>query len=112
MNRKEIFDIMNHVYPTYWPSQKTGECTNPYVVLKYKNQSSSLGNKKAGWQYVDVMIYIPTFSILPMDNMTEDITNLLKGKLEFTGNITPDYIDIDVKAIMRSMEFRIPKVIQ
>lgn len=112
MERKEIFDIANALYPTYWISQPIGECADSYIVLKYKSQSPSIENSKAGWQYVDVMLYVPKSSILPLDKMADDIITAFKDRLEFTGNITPDFIDVDSKAIMRSIEFRIPKIIK
>lgn len=112
MTRKELFDAMNLSYPAHWISQPEGECVSPYVVIKYKNQSLSLGNSKAGWQYVDIMMYIPMASIVPLDTMALNVVDRVRSMMEYTGNITPDFVDADVKAIMRSIEFRIPKVIK
>lgn len=112
MDRKGIYDLINALYPTHFISQERGECISPYVVIKYKPQVLSLGNNKAGWQYIDLMVYVPLESILPLDEMIEVLRSNIGDILEFTGNITPDFIDVDVKAIMRSMEYRIPKVIK
>jgi len=109
MDRKQLFDIVNALYPAHWISQEAGECLAPYVVIKYKPQIPSIGNKLAGWQYVDFMAYVPMASILPLDDMIDEIKTELSKHMEMTGAITPDYVDVDVKAIMRSIEFRIPK---
>lgn len=112
MTRKYIYDLFNALYPTYWPGQKEGRCESPYIVLKYKDQKASNLNSKAGWQYVDCMVYVPKASIDPLDTMIDLIIESIKNTLEFTGHITPDYIDVDVEGIMRSIEFRMPKVLK
>ena len=112
MTRKELYDFVNALYPVYWPSQKSGECKTPYIVMKYKDQKLSVSNSKAGWQYIDFMVYVPVNSILPLDEIIDNLIIVIGNVLEFTGNITPDFIDTDIKAIMRSIEFRVPKIIK
>jgi len=111
MTRKEVYDILNAMHPTYWLAQPQGECKKPYFVIKYKNKTLSIGNGKAGWLYIDVMVYVPMASISPMDGIINEVKSALSGKLEPTGNETPDYLDTDVKAYMRSVEFRAPQEI-
>lgn len=107
--RKNIFDLLKSLYPVYSIGQHTGQCISPYVVLKFNGQSSSINNKNAGWQVFEVMCYCPKSSIVPLDGMIEEVKNALKSEFEYTGNITPDYLDEDKLAFMRSIQFRIPK---
>lgn len=38
MTRKEIFDLIDPLYPCYAIGEHKGECTKPYVILKFENQ--------------------------------------------------------------------------
>ncbi|MBE6067765.1 MAG: hypothetical protein E7211_08745 [Clostridium lundense] len=110
--RKKIFDLLKPLYPTYSIGQHTGQCTSPYVVIKLGGQSASINNSIAGWQVFEVMCYCPKSSIVPLDDMIEKVKNALKHDFEYTGNITPDYLDEDKLAFMRSIKFRIPKEVR
>jgi len=112
MTRKEIFDLVNTVCPAHWVGQHQGECKKPYAVIKYKNQSTSLNSAVAGWQYIDIMVYVPCTSTATIDSKMDEVRSALVGAgVEPTGNRTPDYIDQEKKALMRSEEYRMPKVI-
>lgn len=110
--RKKIFYILKGLYPVYFIGQHTGQCTSPYLVLKFGNQSTSINNNIAGWQVFEAMCYCPKSSIVPLDDMIEKVKNALKNDFEYTGNITPDYLDEDKLAFMRSIQFRIPKEVR
>lgn len=109
MDRKTIYDRLIPLYPTYWIGQNQSECTKTYLVIKYKDQSASVKNSQCGWQLLEVMIYVPISSPANMEKALNDVKGALKDIIEPTGNITPDFLDTDVKAIMRSIEFRYPK---
>lgn len=107
--RKKIFDILNVVYSTYAIGQHQGQCTNPYLVLKFSEQLTSVNNNSCGWQSFKVLCYCPKNSIAPLDTMINKVKEALEIDFEFTGNITPDFLDDTVQAYIRSIEFRIPK---
>jgi len=113
MGRTSLYQILNALYPTYFIGQNTDNFESPYLVIKYNNQSKSVNNQAAGWQLFEIMCYVPyndeNNSILPIDVMIEVVRKALLNDYEHTGNITPDYIDVDKKCAMRSIEFRIPK---
>jgi len=113
MSRTTLYALLNTIYPTYGVGQNTSDFENPYLVVKYNTQTRSSNNKEAGWQLFEVMCYVPyndeNNSILPIDTMLIDVRRVLLSLYEPTGNITPDYIDVDKKCAMRSIEFRIPK---
>ena len=113
MTRLQIYNAIKTVCTTYWVGQHQGECVSTYAVIKYKNQANSINNKAAGWQYIDVMVYVPNTSVSLLDSTLASIkAALVSIGLEPTGNMTPDYLDTDKKAYMRSEEYRSPKQIE
>ncbi|KIN80206.1 hypothetical protein [Clostridium botulinum] len=109
MTRKEIFDLVDPIYPCYAIGEHEGECIKPYVVLKFENQLSSMNNSQCGWQFVHVFLYCPLGDITVLDDMVIKAQEVLKGKLEFTGDIAPELIDNEKKAYFRRLKYRIPK---
>lgn len=109
MTRLQLTNILEGLLPTYSVGQKTGLCTEPYLVVKYKPQIPSVSNSHGGWQYLEIMVYVPDTSIIALDGILTQVKTTLRGLVEITGNMTPDYHDQEVKAYMRAIEFRIPK---
>ena len=110
MTRLQLYNEVAKTCPAYWIGQHQGECLTTYAVIKFKNQSNSINNAIAGWQYFEVMVYVPNTSISGVDSTIASIqTALINLGAESTGNITPDYLETEKNAIMRSIEFRIPK---
>lgn len=109
MTRKEIFDILDPLYPCYAIGEHQGECKAPYAVLKFDNQVQSMNNANCGWQFVHVFLYAPLGDITVLDDMAIKAQEALKGNLEFTGDITPELIDDDKQAYFRRLKYRIPK---
>lgn len=112
MNRRQIFDVIDSLYPCYAIGEHEGYCIEPYVVLKFDNQVTSINNNKCGWQSVQVMCYTPKSDITVLDEMIDKVKNVLSGVLEFIGTITSEFLDNDVKAYTRSMSYRIPKEVR
>ncbi|KEH91682.1 hypothetical protein Z962_p0059 (plasmid) [Clostridium botulinum C/D str. BKT12695] len=109
MTRKEIFNILDPLYPCYAIGEHEGECREPYVVLKFHNQLKSMNNSQCGWQFVHVFLYCPLGDITLLDDMLEKTQKALTGKLEFTGDITPELIEDEKKAYFRRLKYTIPK---
>ncbi|MHC1681391.1 MAG: hypothetical protein AB6733_00260 [Clostridiaceae bacterium] len=109
MNRRQLFDILDQIYPCYAVGEHQGECTEAYVVLKYDTQSQSLLNAKCGWQFVHIFLYAPLGDITVLDKMVIDVQAILAGALEFTGDISPEVVDDTMKAYTRRIKYRIPK---
>lgn len=109
MTRKDMFDILDPVFPCYAIGEHQGECTEPYVVLKFDSQIQSMNNSQCGWQFVHVFLYTPLGDITVLDDMLDKIKKALKGNLEFTGDITPELIDDEKQAYFRRLKYRIPK---
>lgn len=109
MTRKEIFDLIDPLYPTYAIGEHKGECTEPYAVLKFDNQLKSMNNSQCGWQFVHVFLYCPLGDITVLDDMVRRVQKALKGNLEFTGDITPEVIEDEKQAYCRRLKYVIPK---
>lgn len=109
MTRKEIFDILNPIYPCYAIGEHQGECIEPYIVLKFDNQMVSMNNANCGWQFVHVFCYVPLGDITVLDSMIIKVKATLKGKSDDTGEITQEAIEDEKKAYFRRLKYRIPK---
>ncbi|MHB9925521.1 hypothetical protein [Clostridium botulinum] len=109
MTRKEIFDLIDPLYPCYAIGEHGGECTEPYAVLKFENQFKSMNNSQCGWQFVHVFLYCPIGDITVLDEMLNKVQKPLNEKLEFTGDITPELIENEKKAYFRRLKYKIPK---
>mgnify|MGYP001474764524 CR=1 FL=1 len=109
MDRKQIFDILDPVYPCYAIGEHARECEDPYVVLKFDSQLQSVNNAKCGWQLVHVFLYAPLNDVTVLDDMLLKVQAALKTVLEFTGEITPEIVDDTVKAYTRRLKYKIPK---
>ncbi len=112
MTRLDIYNEVKKVCTTYSVGQHNGECISTYAVLKFDFQDKSTNNRGAGWQTFQVMVYVPKTSIVGIDaTLTSIREKLIAIGVEETGKITPDYIDEEKKAIMRSEYYNIPKQI-
>lgn len=109
MKRLDIVNALGSAYKCYAIGSHKGECISPYIVLKYDNQLTSVNNSQCGWQVVHIFCYVPKTNILKLDDMIENVKQILKNILEFTGDITPEQIDEEKNAYFRRMKYRIPK---
>lgn len=109
MTRKQLFDVLDPVYPCYAIGEYQGECSEPHLVLKFDNQLQSVNNSQCGWQYVHVFLYAPLGDITALDEMIPKVKRVLKGVMEDTGEITPEVADETKKAYTRRIKYRIPK---
>lgn len=109
MNRTDIMNSLDAVASTFPPATKSGKLDRWIVVMK-KHQQPSLSNSKGGWLYFDIMCYVDSGSILPLDKLMENAKATLKNLgVEFTGVETQDFYDTELEAFMNSFEIRIPK---
>jgi hypothetical protein len=109
MLRVELMTILDNVAPTYSVGQKTGECLEPYLVLRINELNIAIDNDIGGWQNFEVLAYVPIRSIEPLDGLVSSLITTLKSKGFEFGGATPDYPDTNINAYMRSVRFRKPK---
>lgn len=104
-----MFDILDSIYPCYAIGEHSGECKEPYIVLKFDGQLASVNNSLCGWQFVHVFLYAPLGDITALDDMIVPVQGALKEILEFTGEITPEVIDDEKKSYTRRLTYKKPK---
>ena len=109
MKRKEIFNLINPYVPCFMIGEHQGECKSEYVVLKFDNQFVSVSNVNGGWQFVYIYCYTPLGNISALDSLVVKVIDILKNKLEFTGMITPEVIEPELKAYSKRLTFRYAK---
>jgi hypothetical protein len=107
--RKKIYDLLNALYPSYFLGQKDGMCEDTYLVIKFNEQQQSLVNTKGAFQYLEVMVYVSQNSIAPIDGAIKGVIEAIREVAEPTGYITPDFLDTDVQAYTKSIQFKMKK---
>lgn len=105
--RKTISEILKKEYPIAPINTKKGPAKNPYLVIKFSEESQSTQNSLGSFVYFEVLAYVPSNSISPMDSVITKVKSALNDVAEFTGRITEDYFDDNVQAYMRAIEFKI-----
>ena len=111
-DRKSIFDIINKVYKTYSVGQHYVHDNEPYVILKaIQQQVDPSGSQSGGFQYYNIMCYVPATSILQLDEMLVRIKDIFKPikEVEFTGSLNEDFHETEIDMYMRYLEIRVPK---
>lgn len=94
-------------FNVYFPSQKQGECTEPYIVVKDASSSKFL-NYSSTVHYYDIMCYVPYNQFSTLEPFVESVANVMKGMLNVktTNERTSSKFDDNVKAYMISETYR------
>lgn len=111
-HRVDIFQMINKVYPTYSVGQHYVHDEKPYVVLKsIQQQVDPGGSQLGGFQYYNILCYVPDNSILQLDEMLKRIKDIFKPikEVEFTGVMNEDFHETEIRMYMRYLEIRVPK---
>lgn len=110
-NREALFDHLKELYPTFSVGQHYKHDINPYVVLKAMSQGvGSSGSTLGGWQYYNILCYVPDTSISQLDGMLKSIRQSFIGSsVEVTGSYGEDFHETEIDMYMRFIEVRIPK---
>lgn len=105
-------DIYKHLevngLKVYSPGQKTGECTEPYAVIKDAG-TTRYGTFSSTQTLYDIMCYVPKNRFTHMEKYTRKVKKLmesLKPMIMPTYTETPSFYDENVKAYMVSIQYR------
>ena len=110
--RKEIFTLLNKVYPTYSIGQHYKHDEKPYIVLKAMQQSTGIDGSQLGChQYYNILCYVPDTSIASLDIMVKRISDMIKPieGVEIAGTKAEDFHETEIGMYMRYLEIRVPK---
>lgn len=105
--RKMISDILKKKYPIFPINTKKNSAKETYLVIKFSEEGLSSENSLGSFMYFEILVYVPSNSILPIDSAVNDVKNILSNVAEFTGRVTEDYFDDNVQAYMRAIQFKI-----
>lgn len=112
MSQSRAQDIFTHLQESgisaYFPAQKQGECTSPYVVVKDASTSQFL-NYSSTVTYYDLMCYVPKDRFSQLEPFVEEVKNTMRGLAPGvmpTYSQTPSFYDELVKAHMISVQYK------
>lgn len=92
----------------YSPGIKSGECTEPYIVVKNDGSNAHLSFSTDVDLYA-IMCYVPKQEYSKLEPYVQETKKLLKGlspKILPYGQQTPSFYDDSVKAHMISIEYK------
>lgn len=103
---KELREAGVNVYP---PGTHVGECKKEYVVVK-QDGGAQIGKLSSEVMYYQFMLYVPQNKYQRLSEYEVEVKRILDTALYPmimpTGSSMPDYYDEEVKAHMRSFQYR------
>lgn len=106
---KDIFvHLKSNGILAYSPSQKGGECTEPYTVVKDMGASKMAGYSTTVNLY-ELLCYVPKNSFTKLDeyvSKVEKVMEKLKPMIMPTYYKTPSYYDDAIKGHMVSVQYQ------
>lgn len=95
-------------FEVYFPAQKVGECTSPYVVVKDATTTKLTGFSSTV-TYYDIMCYVPKDHFSTLAEFVEQVKTSMRGMVPMimpTYTETQSFYDESVKAHMVSVQYR------
>ena len=100
--------LKNEGFEVYFPAQKVGECTSPYVVVRDATTSKYL-NYSSTVTYYDLLCYIPKDHFSELEPFVERVKESMKGLVPMilpAYTQSQSYYDDFVKAHMISVLYK------
>lgn len=105
---QQIYDTLSEDGTSvYFPGQHKGECVAKYIVIKMSGVSPVLGISSERPIY-DIMLYVPLNKYSQLETWAMEVKQKLKKlypMIMYAGNETPDYVDDNVKAVMKNFQY-------
>ena len=95
-------------FEVYFPAQKVGECTSPYVVVKDATTSKVTGLSSTV-TYYDIMCYVPKDHFSTLAEFVERLKTSMRGMVPMimpTYTETQSFYDESVKAHVQYRNYR------
>lgn len=99
--------LENNGFDVYWPGQKVGECTSPYVVVKNDGGYRHV-NFSSNRDMYSVQCYVPKLQYSKLEPMIVKVKQVMKELYPMIidyGQQTPSFYDDTCKAHYVSIEF-------
>lgn len=107
MDRVTIHKALSNIATVRQLSNRENLITENTLILAKKSFTGSTESSMGGFQYWEVMCYVPSTSLMALDKLVNDVKATLKSiNIELTNNQTPEFYDDVLKAYMVSIEFR------
>ena len=105
---RDIYTVLkeNNI-DVYLQGQHQGHCLSPYVVLRSLGESK-LVSYSSTITTVEIMCYVPIDNPSQMDlfvNLVKEVLKQLRPMLKNAYNDIGDYIDDEIKAVMRTLQY-------
>lgn len=100
--------LKNNGFEVYFPAQKVGECTSPYVVVRDATTSKYL-DYSSTVTYYDLLCYIPKDHFSQLEPFVEEVKESMKGLVPMilpAYTQSQSYYDDSVKAHMISVLYK------
>lgn len=105
-------DIYKHLegqgFSVYFPAQKVGECTSPYVVIRVAPSSQYQGLSTT-INYYDLLCYVPRDHYSQLEPFLDSVKNSMREMYPMirpTYTQTQSYYDESVKGHMSSIQYK------
>lgn len=112
-DRISLIKELKKIAPVFPIGKTLNEVTEPRIVLTKGIQFASLNSELGGWQNWEVYIYVPSNSIVVLDNLVDKVQRALRriNDIEMTGSINQEFYDDQLNAYMRMIQFRAPQTL-
>lgn len=111
-NETRLIDIYQHLsssgFEVYFPTQKKGECREPYVVVRDAGTSSFLDYTSTQTLY-ELLCYVPKEQYSKLRPFADSVKAAMKGLWPMIVPMsyeTPPFYDDGVKAHMTAVQYR------
>lgn len=105
---KDIFIFLKGKgYSVYSPGTKVGECTEPYIVVKFSGYSKHVGVSSLD-NFYTLLLYVPVGKYSELDSYVMSVRNDMKEmepKIMPYDVATDSYLDETIKAHMVSLTY-------
>lgn len=105
---KQIYDTLSEDgTKVYFPGQHKGECKGKYIVIKMAGMAPIFGISSERPIY-DIMLYVPLNKYTQLETWAMEVKQKLKKlypMIMYSGNEVSDYVDDNVKAVMKSFQY-------
>lgn len=112
---KDIYKyLQNAGFEVYFRGQHKGFCTSKYVVIA-STGDTKLPSVSSVQNTIELMCYVPVAIPSELEEYCDDVKEVMKGMYPMIYPLFDDlgdYIDDDVKAVMRTVQYKFYKKIE
>lgn len=112
---KDIYHFLSdRGFEVYFVGQHKGQCVSKYVVLA-STGDTKLPSVSTVQNVVEVMCYVPVRISSELEEFSDQVKEAMKGMFPMMQNLYSDigdYIDNDIKAAMRTIQYKFYKKIE